>query len=417
MEFNYIDIEKIAKIINVIVGNKKNNSQLVMNIDNNKVKFIVITKNFKLAKEIRFNKQIDKEMCIEINAKQFTKTMEKFIGNKQSYATIVNFDIADDKLIIYGNKHSDEIDIEEMGYRVTESLRFELDYNTVEFNEELDIPCRIHGSDEWNTEEFVRVVNLGAFNSGNLYISGTKHTAFKAENNSITEIPIDQYIGQNTVISKSITDKLKKILSMDGSEKYYINSTKNKINIQNWDKTFKIEVKHCKAVMEELTMYNNYTGIDYDIININLIKHRVIDSIKQLMLSNGTEIVEIRLTKTEDGEYKLAINDENIDIYSAVVSNDIDDTEIRVYADIKTIYKMIKQCDSDFIALDITYLGDEPVDGIALRVSELDLEKYEDAYEEAFSNISHFELRSWLNSIEHLEMRDKCLNRKCYTVF
>ena len=96
------------------------------------------------------------------------------------------------------------------------------------------------------------MVNLGAFNSGNLYISGTKHTAFKAENNSITEIPIDQYIGQNTVISKSITDKLKKILSRDGSEKYYINSTKNKINIQNWDKTFKIEVKHCKAVMEEL---------------------------------------------------------------------------------------------------------------------------------------------------------------------
>ncbi len=304
-----------------------------------------------------------------------------------------------------------------MGYKVTERLHYEIKCEAIEFNSDMDIPCKIHGSYEWIAEEFMGVLNLGEINKGNIYISGTKNKAFKVEEYSITEIPIDQYIGQNTIISNGVADKLKKILSRDVSEKYYINSCKDKIHIQNWDKTFKIEVNYCKAIMNELIMYNNYTGIDYEIININIIKHRAIEKIRMIMLSSGEEKAEVRLIKDANNEYTLKINNEDIDIYSAVVSSNVDDNDIILYIDIKSVYKMIEQCESAFVALDITYLDEKSTGGIALRVAEIDLDKYEDAYNNIFNNISHFDMRNELYTIEHLEMRDECLNRKCYAIF
>lgn len=416
MEFTYTDIEKLNKIMGVVVNNNSK-SKIDIGINGDIATFSINNRKLKLKCELNINNKSNYKHTIELNAKDLIRKLKQFRGNKESYATVVNFQINDDKLIIYGNKHSGEIDIAEMGYKVTEKLSFELNYNSVNLEDDQWKHSKIHGSDEWSSDELRKILSMGNNSKGNIYIAGSKSTAFKSDGNSLTEVPINEYIGKNTILLKSTASKVDKILEIETSEKYYLNIVDGDIHLQNWNNTFKIVLCETKPIAEDLGVYDTFTEIDYDLVNINLVKHRAIDTLKRIMLLKGIEEVDMSILSLPDKTCKIQINNYDVDVYNSVVSNELINNEIKAIVNINTIYKMIEQCDSDFVALDITLIGDDVTDGIIVRISELDLEKYELAYEETFNSISHFELREFLNNDEHLKMRNRCLNRKCYTFF
>lgn len=416
MEFTYTDIEKLNKIMGVVVNNNSK-SKIDIGINGNIATFSVNNRKLKLKCELNINNKSNYKHTIELNAKDLIRKLKQFRGNKESYATVVNFQINEDKLIIYGNKHSGEIDIAEMGYKVTEKLSFELNYTSVNLEDDQWKHSKIHGSDEWSSDELRKILSMGNNSKGNIYIAGSKSTAFKSDGNSLTEVPINEYIGKNTILLKSTASKVDKILEIETSEKYYLNIVDGDIHLQNWNNTFKIVLCETKPIAEDLGVYDTFTEIDYNMVNINLVKHRAIDTLKRIMLLKGIEEVDMSILSLPDKTCKIQINNYDVDVYNSVVSNELINNEIKAIVNINTIYKMIEQCDSDFVALDITLIGDDITDGIIVRISELDLEKYELAYEETFNNISHFELREFLNNDEHLKMRNRCLNRKCYTFF
>ena len=416
MEFTYTDIEKLNKIMGVVVNNNSK-SKIDIGINGDIATFSINNRKLKLKCELNINNKSNYKHTIELNAKDLIRKLKQFRGNKESYATVVNFQINDDKLIIYGNKHSGEIDIAEMGYKVTEKLSFELNYTSVNLEDDQWKHSKIHGSDEWSSDELRKILSMGNNSKGNIYIAGSKSTAFKSDGNSLTEVPINEYIGKNTILLKSTASKVDKILEIETSEKYYLNIVDGDIHLQNWNNTFKIVLCETKPIAEDLGVYDTFTEIDYDLVNINLVKHRAIDTLKRIMLLKGIEEVDMSILSLPDKTCKIQINNYDVDVYNSVVSNELINNEIKAIVNINTIYKMIEQCDSDFVALDITLIGDDITDGIIVRISELDLEKYELAYEETFNSISHFELREFLNNDEHLKMRNRCLNRKCYTFF
>lgn len=416
MEFTYTDIEKLNKIMGVVVNNNSK-SKIDIGINGDIATFSINNRKLKLKCELNINNKSNYKHTIELNAKDLIRKLKQFRGNKESYATVVNFQINEDKLIIYGNKHSGEIDIAEMGYKVTEKLSFELNYTSVNLEDDQWKHSKIHGSDEWSSDELRKILSMGNNSKGNIYIAGSKSTAFKSDGNSLTEVPINEYIGKNTILLKSTASKVDKILEIETSEKYYLNIVDGDIHLQNWNNTFKIVLCETKPIAEDLGVYDTFTEIDYDVVNINLVKHRAIDTLKRIMLLKGIEEVDMSILILPDKTCKIQINNYDVDVYNSVVSNELINNEIKAIVNINTIYKMIEQCDSDFVALDITLIGDDITDGIIVRISELDLEKYELAYEETFNSISHFELREFLNNDEHLKMRNRCLNRKCYTFF
>lgn len=400
IKMEYYKFEGIINKLNIVVHNKL---PLIINIDGNKISFLAEDKNAGLYIEETIDNE-NTNKTIKINGKQLLEAASAFKNEKELYVTEICLDINNDILTVSGVKHSDDLDVEIMDYRVRQQITMEI------IGEELDsydnpMKKEIHGADEWSADELKSLTSLKC--EGNVYIAGSKHKCFTADSGKIEEIQVNEFIGHNIIVGKNSINKIRKMLKHNNFDKYYVNfKNKCEIHLQNWDGTFRFRVKSSSVNMEELEFYALMTSLEYTDVLITVIKSNFEDQLKQLILEKGIESMGANII---NGERPFIVIGENkLDVYTIHGINDY-----TLDINIKDVYNAITLMKSDFIGIDICKIDENTS---TLRISEINLEKYEDTYEDAIDNIGQLAMRDSLNVGEHRDIREDYLNKKIYLI-